>query len=123
MDANGLRYNNPRYKISWLYLNRKLNCVLITWLHERVTYRYLFFPSDLSHIVDNDAILWNASTTIDCEQFVVPSKLLDSRDKLKSSGKAFLGFRAMWQCIHSWLNHRRMLHLQTVSHDQDDYKL
>ena len=65
----------------------------------------------------------SSSTTIDCQQSLVPSKLLCSRDVLKSTGKAFLGLCPMWQCIHSWLNNRRMLYLHTVSHDQDDYKL
>lgn len=40
----------------------------------------------------------SSSTTIDCEQSLVPSKLLGSRDVLKSTGKAFLGLCAMWQC-------------------------
>ena len=96
--------------------------ILITWFWKGNISLALF-----SHNVYNDTIFYgtprSSSTTIDCQQSLVPSKLLGSRDVLKSTGKAFLGLCAMWRCIHSWLNHRRMLYLHTVSHDQDDYKL
>ena len=68
----------------------------------------------------------NASKLLDDYRLPAVScsfKIVGFSSRIEEYWKSFSRVVRIMACIHSWLNHRRMLYLHTVSHDQDDYKL